>query len=337
MRKALAIFLAAANLYVCASAQTPSPTAQQNQQGDEEVVRITAQLIQLDAVVTDKDDRIIPDLKLEDFSLYENGKKQDLQFIEFVGGGSAPRLDGNTNLAGQPAGSDLMRNVSAQNLHRVFAFVIDDLTIPVDEIANVRAMLTDFVDHQMRDDDLVAIVRVVGGRGLLEQFTSDKPLLRRAIAEIMPVSSPYSAFNNPATPGRLDKAPTSLGAGGGEVGGGPTGGSHSAMVSSAGNGLDYDAAPDSVTQGMRALSALAITGQVVDNMKPLPGRKSLVLVSGGLPAFDSTRQQINVNGALLSVQESRSVTSNVAFLINQLTDRASRAGVVINALDLRGL
>src|SRR5205085_2833450 len=92
-----------------------------------------------------------------------------------------------------------------------------------------------------------------------------------------------------------------------------------------------------VTQGMRALSALAITGQVVDNMKPLPGRKSLVLVSGGLPAFDSTRQQINVNGALLSVQESRSVSNGVALLINQLTDRASRAGVVINTLDIRGL
>jgi VWFA-related protein len=209
----------------------------------------------------------------------------------------------------------------------------------VDEIADVRAMLTDFVDKQMRDDDLVAIVRVVGGRGLLEQFTSDKPLLRRAIAEIMPVSSPYSAFNNPATPGRLDKPPTPLGGGGaGDVGGAPTGGSDNPfMISSVGNGLDYDAAPDSVTQGMRALSALAITGQVVDNMKPLPGRKSLVLISGGLPAFDSTRQQINVNGALLSVQESRSVTSNVASLINRLTDRASRAGVVINTMDIRGL
>src|SRR5205085_4125957 len=136
MRKALAIFLAAANLYVCASAQTPSPTAQQNQQGDEEVVRITAQLIQLDAVVTDKDDRVIPDLKLEDFSLYENGKKQDLQFIEFVGGaGAPPRLEGNTNLAGTAAASDIMRNVSAQNLHRVFAFVVDDLTIPIADIA----------------------------------------------------------------------------------------------------------------------------------------------------------------------------------------------------------
>src|SRR5436309_3852751 len=116
MRKALAYFLAAATLCVGVSAQTPAPTTQQqNQQGDEEVVRITTKLIQVDAVVTDKDDRAIPDLKLEDFSLYENGKKQDRQFIEFVGAGAPPPLDRNTKLAPGTAASDLMRNVSAQN------------------------------------------------------------------------------------------------------------------------------------------------------------------------------------------------------------------------------
>lgn len=340
MRKALAYFLAAAALCAGALAQTPAPTAQQqqNQQGDEEVVRITTQLIQVDAVVTDKDDHVIPDLKLEDFSLYENGKKQELQFIEFVGSGAPPRLDGNTNLAAGNAASDLMRNVSAQNLHRVFAFVVDDLTIPVADIANVRAMLTDFVDKTMRDDDLVAIVRVVGGRGLLEQFTSDKPLLRRAIAEIGPTSTPYSAFNQLATPERLDKMPAPMGSASGDVGLTPASiPSNPDMVSSVGNGLDYDAAPDAVTQGMRALSALAITGQVVDNMKPLPGRKSLVLISGGLPAFASTQQQVDSKGAPITIQESRSVSTGVAALINRLTDRASRAGVVINTLDIRGL
>jgi VWFA-related protein len=329
MRKALALFLAAASLCAAAAAQTAAPNEPQNQQSDEDVVRITTQLIQVDAVVTDKNDQAIPDLKLSDFSVYENGKKQDLQFIEYVGAGSAPRLEGETNLAGRPAGSDLMRNVSAQNLHRVFAFVIDDLTIPYDEIVNVRAMLTDFVDNKMRDDDLVAIVRVVGGRGLLEQFTSDKPLLRRAIAEITPTSSPYSAFNNLPNPERTDKAPTPFG--GGDAGGGAT------IVSSVGNGLDYDAAPDAVTQGMRALSALSVTGEVVDSLKPLPGRKSLVLISGGLPAFDTTRQQINVNGYPLSVQDARPITSGMESLIHRLTDRASRAGVVINTLDIRGL
>jgi hypothetical protein len=39
-------------------------------------------------------------------------------------------------------------------------------------------------------------VRVVGGSGLLQQFTSDKRLLRRAISLITPQLSAYSAFDS---------------------------------------------------------------------------------------------------------------------------------------------
>jgi VWFA-related protein len=338
MRKALAFFLATAILSAAAAAQTT--TTQQRAAQDDEIVRITTQLIQVDAVVTDKNDQVIPDLKLGEFSVYDNGKKQDLQFIEYVGGDAkSPRVEGNTNLAGVRADSDIMRNVSAQGLHRVFAFVVDDLTLPFEDMTNVRAMLTDFVDKQMRDDDLVAIVRVVGSRGLLEQFTSDKPLLRRAIAELTPTSSPYSAFNNFGTTDRLDKSPATLSSGGsGDIGNAPGGGGAGlGSLPAAGSGMDYDASPDGVTKGMRALSALSITGDVVNNMKPLPGRKSVILISGGLPVFDSTQQQISINGAPISIQESRSINSNVSSLLRQLTDRASRAGVAINTLDIRGL
>jgi len=61
---------------------------------------------------------------------------------------------------------------------------------------NVRKLLTDFVDNQMGEGDLVAIVRVFGGSGLLQQFTSDKRLLRRAISLITPQLTAYSAFDN---------------------------------------------------------------------------------------------------------------------------------------------
>lgn len=81
MRKALALTLAVI-INVCASS---AQTSQQSKQGGEDVVRITTQLIRVDAVVTDKNDQVIPDLKLSDFSLYENGKRQELQFIEYVG------------------------------------------------------------------------------------------------------------------------------------------------------------------------------------------------------------------------------------------------------------
>src|SRR5205085_1510092 len=118
---------------------------------------ITTQLIQVDAVVTDKNDQIIPDLKLGDFSLYENGRRQDLQFIEFVGADSKPRVEGNIEVAGRTIEPEIARNLSARDLHRVFAFVIDDLTIPFEDLTTVRKLLTDFVDKRMAEGDLVAI------------------------------------------------------------------------------------------------------------------------------------------------------------------------------------
>jgi VWFA-related protein len=338
MRKALAFFLASAILCTAASAQTTTPAEPQNQQSDEEVVRITAQLIQVDAVITDKSDQIIPDLKLSDFSVYENGKKQELQFIEYVGADSQPRVEGSVAVAGRTVEPEVARNVSARDLRRVFAFVVDDLTIPAGDLTNVRLMLTDFVDKRMVEGDLVAIVRVVGGVGVLQQFTSDKDLLRRAIAELTPRTHPYSAFNNFDEVARSDKRPEPFGSSGGEIGSSSeTANKAQFNMAAPGSAMDEDATVDGYTNGARALAALAVTGGVVDSMKPLPGRKSLVLISGGMPAFDSVRSQTTINGSPVAIQEARSLSNNVDYLIRQLTDKAARAGVVINTLDVRGL
>src|ERR1043165_9909815 len=83
MRKALALLLFCLVPYT-GVAQTVAPKPS-TQQPDEEVVRITSALVQTDVVVTDKSDRLVPDLKLSDFEVYENGKRQDLKFMEFVG------------------------------------------------------------------------------------------------------------------------------------------------------------------------------------------------------------------------------------------------------------
>ena len=70
MRKALALFLSTSVLSVGVAAQQTS-APQRPQQQEEEVVRITSELVQTDVVVTDKDDRIVNDLKLSDFEVYE--------------------------------------------------------------------------------------------------------------------------------------------------------------------------------------------------------------------------------------------------------------------------
>src|SRR5437763_13535616 len=187
MNKIIPLILAVA---IGGTAQTPQKP--QSPSTQEDIVRVTTSLIQTDVVVTDKNDQVINDLTLADFKLLENGKKQDLQFMEFVKSSTEPRTEGTIEVAGKPIEPEVSRNLTARDLHRVFAFVVDDLTIPFEDIVTVRKMLTDFVDNKMHEGDLVAIVRVVGGNGLLQQFTSDKQILRRAIAQINAQSTPYS-------------------------------------------------------------------------------------------------------------------------------------------------
>ncbi|MDQ1728892.1 MAG: hypothetical protein QOD33_1017 [Pyrinomonadaceae bacterium] len=326
MRKTSAAILLIALLLGMTSAQTPqqSPTPKEATVPDD-VVRITTSLVQTDVVVTDKNDQVIPDLRLEDFKVLENGKRQNLEFMGFVSGDSVPRIEGTINVAGQPVEPDVARNLSQRDLRRVFAFVIDDLTIPYENVVNVRKLLNDFVNDKMRDGDLVAIIRVTGGKGLLQQFTSDRQLLRRAIADITPTMNAYSAFHN------LDPVPgiNTQQAQGASDSNAPL------SVPGSSRDVDVDSSAEGVTRGLRSLFALSTTGDVMNGMKSLPGRKSLVLVSGGLPLIESSQNQIKINGVPTNIAETRSMYTNVSYMLRQLTDRASRAGVVINTLNIR--
>jgi len=326
MKKALALILIAITGCGAAVAQTQQ---QQNKPADD-VLRITTELVQVDAVVADKNDQVIPDLKLSDFSLYENGKRQELKFVEYVGADSKARVDGNI-AAAVTGDSDVARNVSAADLRRVFAFVVDDLTIPHEDMSTVRSVLSDFVDQRMGADDLVAIVRVVGGTGLLQQFTSDKQLLHRAIDQLMPSNNPYSAFNRMSGLTRFDPMDFMAGGGGGEIGG------HAPPTNSTAPAIDDEVSLDGYTRGSRALFSLTVAGNVIDSMKSLPGRKNMVLFSGGLPIFESSQSQISIDGAPITIQETSSLSTGVNYLLRLLTDRASRAGVAINTMDVRGL
>jgi VWFA-related protein len=328
MRKIIPLLLVAA---IAVSAQTPTPQQPQDI-GPDDMIRVTTSLIQTDVVVTDKNDNVIDDLTLADIKVFENGKRQDLQFLEFVKANdpnAAPRTEGTIEVGGKAVEPEVARNLTSKDLRRVFAFVVDDLTIPYEDIATVRKMLTNFVDTKMQEGDLVAIVRVVGGNGLIQQFTSDKNILRRAISQITAKLHAYSAFNNLKSPGEISTQLAQAAA----ASEGATAPSD-AISASSGN---LDASEDGTIRGLRALATLVTAGEVIDSMKLLPGRKNLMLLSGGLELFETTSEQVTVGGAPVSVVESRMYLGNLNYLLRLLTDRASRAGVVINTMDVRGL
>ena len=326
MKNLLAACLLCALLLGLVPAQTP-PQKQDDQV--DEVIRITTGLVQTDVVVVDKNEQIVQDLKLEDFEIFDNGKKQTLKFIEFVSTTTGRRVDGNkpssvsrTTTTGVPLAGEIdgQPGLAAKDVKRVIAFVVDDLTIPLKDVNPVRKLLFDFVNNKMRDGDLVAVVRVVGGKGLLQQLTSDRQLLRRAIAGIQPILSPYSVNNRqvsslPSGPDALaamafPTAETEIDAATDEIAG----------VTS---NPEISSPSDDVNQLFRGLASLTTAMFVVDGLKEIPGSKNVVLISGGIPIFEA--------------KSTGTAYNNVTYLLNQLSDRAVRAGVIINTLDPRGL
>jgi len=290
-----------------AFANVLAQTAPQKQT-DEPVIKISVDLVQIDIVVTDRNGKIVPGLTKNDFEIYENGKKQLTSAFEFVDAA-------NRTVIRDPAQRDPSHVSSPQDLghadlKRTFAFVVDDLTIAHEDLGYVREMLQNFVDKQMQQGDLAIVARTVGGTGLLQQFTTDKDLLRRAIAALNPASHQYAAFNNPDPP-KLSAQQN------------PAGNLAVQGVSDQDGGIpNSDSQLDDTNKAFRAFMSLGTAGFIIDSMKELPGRKSLVLISGGLPVLSAN-----------AGTESTSVSN----FLNALIDKATRAGVAINTMDIRGL
>ncbi|MDQ3747806.1 MAG: hypothetical protein M3367_02150, partial [Acidobacteriota bacterium] len=90
MRK-LTVASAFVLLLVLASfAQTPTPTPKLVLEDNDDVVKISTTLIQVDVTVTDKNGKIIADLKPEDFKISENGERQEITNFSFVSASSEP-------------------------------------------------------------------------------------------------------------------------------------------------------------------------------------------------------------------------------------------------------
>src|SRR5215510_10439080 len=98
MPRYIAVFVVLA----LSSAQNQAP--QSFQQNPDNVIRITVNLVQVDAVVTDSHDKPVTNLKKEDFVLLQDGKPQTITYFAYVNTRSdAPARPTSTSTSKQPA------------------------------------------------------------------------------------------------------------------------------------------------------------------------------------------------------------------------------------------
>lgn len=287
----LLLFTSTASAQVQVPLSTPTPTPSPEA---DDTVKISTTLIQLDITVTDKNGKIIKDLKPEDFEVYENGVKQNISNFSFVSRAF--------NQAAAPTDALKLNSstpLRAEQVRRTVTLVVDDLNVAVESIPFVIKSLRKFVDEQMQPGDLVAIIQTGKGIGALQQFTSNKQQLHAAIDKIK--------FNP-------------LGRGGEELGYKYTRPQEDLEVGL----VDIEAEQKAIRESTIAVTSLRSLNYIIQGMKDLPGRKTIMYFSEGFRTWRPTpvgpERDIRVQGAL-----------------EQITDSALRSSVVVNVMDVRGL
>ena len=302
--------------------QQPQPSPTPDEDSEDDVVRITSNLVQFDAVVTDKQGRHVVDLRPEDFEVLVEGKRQEVTNFSFVA--TTPEAAAERAAAPKPAPDRSAPPlppvpVRAGQVRRTIALVADDLGTSFSDLVNVRRALKKFVDEQMQPGDFVAVMRTSAGVGALQQFTSDKQLLLRAIERVRWNPSGRAGVGTfaPVEANPLAQAGSASGARPG--GGGESDGE---------GGTERDAAADleEFRQGVFTVGTLGALDFIVRGMRELPGRKSVVVFSGGFSIFKDPTKPNDFRD-----------TDRIVENLRRLTDQANRASVVIYALDARGL
>ena len=271
----------------------------------EDVVRITTQLVQIDAVVTDRKGEHIDTLGEEDFELTVDGKRQTLTFFKLVKLPEPKRPDKPEIAAGsKPAALTApmpVRAIAPEEVKRTIAFVVDDLGLSFESTYYARQAIKKFVDEQVQEGDLVGVIRTGRGAGIFQQFTTDKRVLYAAIEKLQ--WNPYSRDMIP----RFSSPDDDLAA--------RTGGDDDDT-----SGRDASERFEDFRETAFSVGTLGALNFVVRGLRELPGRKTAILVSDGFRLFGRNRDN-----------------NQVLEQVRRLTDLANRSSVVIYSLDAKGL
>jgi VWFA-related protein len=302
-------------LSISAFAQNPTPTPPVDDIDDS--IKISTTLIQLDVSVTDKDGKIVADLKPEDFEVFENGKKQEITNFSFISIDSKTKRLENTaqqkNSKNQVAIPLPPVKLKLEEVRRTYALVVDDLGLSYESIYWVQQSLRKFVNEQMQDGDLVAILRTGSGAGTVQSFTSDKRLLLAAVDKIRYNFQGRVGISSieALTPNFKEQL------------NGETADGSQNSVQGAETDREFEQQLNEFRNDNFSVGTLGALNYIIRGMREMPGRKSLMVFSEGFRTYTKKGNSVEPN--------------KVFYTLRLLADLANRSSVVIYTLDPRGL
>ena len=302
-----------ASLILTACTGLPAAQAQTKPAEQDQPLKLKTELIEVRAVVTDRRGQPIIDLKQEDFEVLENGRPQEVSFF------SVTRLAGKEST--QPAqGKEGAIKVTparpAEAPARTAVLFADTLHLSISSLLTMKQALRRFIDEQLTDQDLVALVTSAGTLGLAEQFTRDRRILRYAVERLSPGPAKRESLLSPYLAGMLERGdPEALAVAISVLRAEESLSGPRQMLESYTHARAREVLVEATYQRRATLLTLKA---VAERLAGMPGQRLIVLFSDGFTLMD--------DGGHMDTGDLQSVVS-----------RAVLSGVVIYAIDAKGL
>ncbi len=270
-------------LACCAAPATPAAQTQSAStpgRSTTPIFRLSVSLVQLDAVVSDRKGHPVTTLGTDDFVVLQDGRPQKVTAASYVDMGESW-----VDSSGLPPLSP--ESLKPADARRIVAIVVDDSRMSMESVNAAKIGLLKYTEREFQSGDLAMLITTSGSYRHAPELTFSRPVLRSSINRLR-----YTL--GAVRPGSVFDPVTSI--------------------------SDFSNSYDSFQERNFAVSALERVSAAIEMLRPLPGRKSVVLVSEGFSIFGFGMD-----------------TSIVRDAMQQLVDHSNRAGVVIYALDPRGL
>jgi VWFA-related protein len=285
---------------------TPTPA----QKSQDEPITLKAQLVTLDVLVKNKKGKYLTNLKAEDFTLFENGTPQKVEFFDapLVGGNEANRIEPAT---GRPTAH------GSQPLN-ILSLVLDGQTTGLANMKQVREGTLKYVRERIADTDTVAVFGIGNDLQLLQSFTQDKAKLIKAVENAYTTTTINRNSERNEMTEQIARLREELsGSPGGNLAQSPAAtaqGSAAARAMIASRVLEQYLKLRSQLSLQQARPILAALAAICEGLRAIPGKKTLVLFSQGF------------------------ITSSVLdWQVQSTIDIANRANVAIYIIDSSGL
>jgi VWFA-related protein len=165
----------------------PQPGVPANSSGPK--VSVNVDMVQIDAVVTDRNGKLIKGLKPENFELDEEGRVQQLRAADYY---DVEKIVTADTTEAEPIVIDLNTANDPEKLrpivrdHRMIVLFFDLTSLNPEDLIRSTDAAKKFIKEQMSPADLVAVISFGTTFKIIATFTNDHEVLQQAVASLVP-------------------------------------------------------------------------------------------------------------------------------------------------------